>query len=93
MPVIDRHAVPTLPRLVREVNDPEEQHLHERQVLFVALPKFLTIEEVGEIARAPRSSVLYWIYSGKLKAYKVGRRRLVSEQDLMAFISQRGDAP
>ena len=59
----------------------------------MTLPKLLTIAEVGDIARAPRSSVLYWIYSGKLKAYKVGRRRLVSEQDLMAFISRRGDAP
>jgi excisionase family DNA binding protein len=55
----------------------------------MVLPKLLKIAEVAEIARAPRSTVLYWIYSGKLKAYKVGRRRLVSEPDLMAFISQR----
>ena len=54
----------------------------------MTLPKYLTISEVAAATHAPRSSVLYWIYSGKLKAYKVGRRRLVTEQDLIAFIQQ-----
>lgn len=52
----------------------------------MAIPKLLTIAEVSTIARAPASSVSYWIYSGRLRALKVGRRRLVAENDLSAFL-------
>lgn len=52
----------------------------------MVMPKMFTIAEVGEVARAPRSSVRYWIYSGRLKSRRVGRRRLVSEQELRAFL-------
>jgi excisionase family DNA binding protein len=50
------------------------------------VPKFFTVDEVAAIARAPRSSVFHWIYSGKLNSQRVGRRRLISEQDLRAFL-------
>jgi excisionase family DNA binding protein len=44
------------------------------------------IEEVAVIARAPVSSVRYWIASGKLKSSRPGRRRLVTEVDLDRFL-------
>lgn len=52
----------------------------------MAIPKLLTINEVAFIARAPSSSVSFWIYSGRLRALKVGRRRLVAENDLSEFL-------
>lgn len=52
----------------------------------MALPRLLTISEVASLTRAPISTVSFWIYSGKLKAHKVGRRRLVAEPDLVAFV-------
>jgi excisionase family DNA binding protein len=50
------------------------------------IPKFLTVDEVAAIARAPRSSVFHWVYTGKLKSRRVGRRRLVTEDELRAFL-------
>lgn len=52
----------------------------------MALPKLLTIDEVAAIARAPRSTVFHWAYTGRLKSRRVGRRRLVVEEDLRAFL-------
>lgn len=52
----------------------------------MGLPRMYTITEVAKIAHAPRSSVEYWVYSGKLASRKVGRRRLVSEHELRAFL-------
>jgi excisionase family DNA binding protein len=52
----------------------------------MALPKFFTIAEVAEIARAPRNTVRYWVYSGRLRSRRVGRRRLVTEDELRIFM-------
>jgi excisionase family DNA binding protein len=52
----------------------------------VAIPRLLTIDEVSTIARAPRSSVQHWIYTGQLPSRRIGRRRLVSEPDLARFL-------
>ena len=51
-----------------------------------SLPKFLTIDEVAGIARAPRSTVLHWVYTKKLASRRVGRRRLITEDELSAFL-------
>lgn len=50
------------------------------------IPRLLTVAEVAKIARAPRSSVQYWIYSGRLQSRRVGRRRLVTEDELCDFL-------
>ena len=53
---------------------------------FSELPRLFTIDEVSTVTRAPRSTVQFWIYSGQLRSLKVGRRRLVSDQALLAFL-------
>jgi len=52
----------------------------------MSLPKFFTIDEVAAITHAPRSSVFHWIYTDKLRSARVGKRRLVAETDLVAFM-------
>lgn len=52
----------------------------------MALPKFYTVEQVAALTHAPEKSVLYWIYSGKLGSVRAGRRRLVTEQALRAYL-------
>ena len=50
------------------------------------IPKLLTLDEVAALTRAPVRSVYYWIYTGKLRGRKVGRRMLVAEPDLAVFV-------
>lgn len=50
------------------------------------LPKLLSLDEVAAVARAPRSTILYWCYQGRLRSVKVGRRRLITEADLALFL-------
>ncbi len=52
----------------------------------MGLPKLHTIDEIADLTHSPRRSVLYWIYSGRLKSLKVGRRRLVAEEALCRFM-------
>jgi excisionase family DNA binding protein len=49
--------------------------------------KFLTVPEVAEAARAPVATIYSWIDSGKLPSSKPGRRRLVREDVLVAFLN------
>ncbi len=51
------------------------------------IPKLYTLEEVAEITRASRSTVNYWVYSQRIATIKVGRRRLVPEMQLLAFLN------
>jgi len=59
---------------------------HDERRFTVAIPKLYTIDEVGALAHAPRGSVLFWVYSGKLASVKVGRRRLIAEDALRCFL-------
>lgn len=52
----------------------------------MSLPKFFTVDQVSEITHAPRSSVFHWLYTGKLSSRRIGKRRLVAEADLAAFM-------
>jgi len=47
-----------------------------------------TLKETCEILKVQRSQVLRWIYSGKLRAFKLGGGRLwrIRERDLQRFI-------
>jgi len=51
-----------------------------------ARPKLLTVETIAELTHTPVSSVRWWLDCGKLRYYKPGRRRLVAESDLWAFV-------
>jgi len=49
---------------------------------------FYTVEEIVNILKASRRSVLSWIYAGRLRAVKIGGGRLwrVGENDLQRFV-------
>ena len=51
--------------------------------------RLLTIKEVAQIMRVHRSTVSRYITSGELKAYGIGNRKLVKEEDLWLFIENR----
>lgn len=50
--------------------------------------RLLFVYEVAERLRAPLSTVRYWISQGRLPSTKPGRRRMVREQDLEAFVAR-----
>lgn len=50
---------------------------------------YLTTQEVGELLRTPAETVRFWRHVGKgPKSFKVGRRVLYDEVDVMAFIAE-----
>ncbi|WP_062518536.1 helix-turn-helix transcriptional regulator [Demequina gelatinilytica] len=54
------------------------------------MPKLLTITEVAEMLRTSPNTINYWIYKGTgPKSIKVGRRRLWSEADVLAWLEAR----
>lgn len=57
----------------------------------MSIPRMLTVTEVAAHCRGPVSSVRGWIYAGKLRSRKVGRRRLVAEADLLQFLEHGTD--
>lgn len=48
--------------------------------------KYLTLSQVAEHLHAPLETVRFWVYQGRLPAYKPGRHPLVREADLAAFV-------
>jgi excisionase family DNA binding protein len=46
----------------------------------------LTLEEASELVRAPVSTIRFWIWQGKLTAYKPGRTVLVKQAELVALV-------
>lgn len=58
------------------------------------MEKILTIKEACEYLRVKRRTALRWIYSGQLRAFKLGGGRLwrIREQDLQRFIRDGNDA-
>jgi excisionase family DNA binding protein len=59
---------------------------HDERRFTVTIPRLYTIDEVVAVAHAPRGSVQFWVYSGKLPSLKVGRRRLIAEDALRRFL-------
>jgi len=53
----------------------------------MATPKFLTLDQIVEqLPDTSLDTVRFWIYSGKLPAFKPGRHVFVREEDFRAFI-------
>ena len=48
----------------------------------------LTLREIEKELKVERKTLLRWIHAGKLKAYMVGSRWRVYEQDLEEFIKK-----
>lgn len=56
------------------------------------MEKFLTTEEVADIARVPAGTVRYWRHKDKgPKGVKRGRRVLYAESDVMAWLKGEDD--
>ena len=51
--------------------------------------RLLTIQEAADLLRLHRSTVSRYILSGELKAYRIGRRVLIKEEDLWSFFENR----
>lgn len=51
------------------------------------LPELLTLDEVAAACRTVVSTVRYWIATGQLVSYKVGRRVFIARPDLEGFIA------
>lgn len=47
-----------------------------------------TVAEVAERLRLGRSAVYELMQQGRLRSFKVGRRRLVAHVDLVAFVDE-----
>lgn len=52
-----------------------------------ALGEFLTTEEIAKLLRTSPETVRYWVHIGKLKGFKLGRRRLFDQSEIDAFIA------
>lgn len=46
----------------------------------------LTLAEASALVRTPASTIRFWIWQGKLAAYKPGRVVLVKESELLAHV-------
>jgi excisionase family DNA binding protein len=59
-----------------------------------ALPAFLTPREVATRCRASLRTVRRWIADGRLPVHRLGRKVVVAEADLAAFLAScRNHAP
>ena len=59
-----------------------------------SLPDFLTVAEVATRCRSSVRTVRRWIACDRIPIHRVGRRVLVAESDLGAFLSScRRDVP
>ncbi len=54
-------------------------------------PKHLTPEQVAERLGVKTSTVYAWISRGEMQAFKVDRRRFISEEQVNNFRQRRGD--
>jgi hypothetical protein len=52
--------------------------------------KRLSVIDISEICGVARSTVSYWIAKGRLPAQLLGKRHMVSVEDLAAFLESRG---
>lgn len=54
-----------------------------------AAPRFLTLQEASALTRTPAETIRYWVWQGRLVAYKPGRTVLVREDELLGLIESR----
>ena len=55
--------------------------------------RFLLLKEVAERCRMSLSTVRYWVTKDRLRSTRPGRRHLVSERDLEAFLARHARGP
>lgn len=59
---------------------------------FDAMTQNYTVDEVAASLRVTRRTVYRWIESGKLPTVKAGKRHLITDADVRAFLSGGGSA-
>lgn len=52
-------------------------------------PRLLTLQEASAAVRTPSETIRYWIYQGRLTAFKPGRAVLVLESELLELVRSR----
>ncbi|HWA76283.1 MAG TPA: helix-turn-helix domain-containing protein [Polyangiaceae bacterium] len=51
--------------------------------------RWLTLVEASELIRTPAETIRYWVWQGRLQAFKPGRSLLVDREELEAFVADR----
>ncbi len=51
--------------------------------------RMLTLAEASELIRTPSETIRYWIWQGRLEAFRPGRAVLVREAELLALVESR----
>jgi excisionase family DNA binding protein len=51
--------------------------------------RMLTLAEAGALVRASPETIRYWVWQGRLEAFKPGRSVLVREADLLQLVEAR----
>lgn len=64
----------------------------QREVATLMTDKLLTPKECATLANVSRGTIINLIYSGALKASKVGRQWRIRPEDLERYIKGDGDA-
>jgi excisionase family DNA binding protein len=49
---------------------------------------YLSVDEVADLLRHDRKTILAWIKSGRLKATRPGRKYMIEQRHLMEFLKQ-----
>jgi excisionase family DNA binding protein len=50
--------------------------------------RFFTLAEASALIRTPAETIRYWIWQGRLSAFKPGRAVLLREADLLALVEE-----
>jgi excisionase family DNA binding protein len=58
----------------------------------VAFPRCYTIEAVTKILSVGRSTIYEHMGTGQLKSFRLGKKRLIHEEDLQAFVNAKRQA-
>jgi excisionase family DNA binding protein len=48
--------------------------------------QYLTLPQAAALIQTPAETIRYWIWQGRLRAFKPGRTPLILETDLVAFV-------
>jgi predicted DNA-binding transcriptional regulator AlpA len=55
--------------------------------------KLLTLEQTAEMINRPESTLRYWVLQDMApKSFKLGRRRMFREEDVVAWIDEKAEA-
>jgi excisionase family DNA binding protein len=54
-------------------------------------PRYITVADASaRVGGVPISTIYYWIQTGRLKAFRPGRRLLIREDELVRFVEETG---